>query len=105
MRALVSLPALLAPAVTCCTVFASAQTVSWCANFDDGTTECDFYTQQECFEAVSGVGGQCFQNLGGWGVRQSWPTTSSQGSGWAPAQVGPPPGLDGAPADPGGASR
>jgi hypothetical protein len=31
----------------------------WCANYVNGTTNCGFYTFQQCLAAVSGVGGSC----------------------------------------------
>jgi hypothetical protein len=97
MRPFIIWSALLVTAVAFGVGFARAQSAPWCANLDDGTTQCAYYTEQECLETVSGVGGQCTQNPSG-APPQSVPSTSLQRpSGWAPIQVGPPPGLDGVP--------
>lgn len=35
----------------------------WCATiYTQGTTQCTYYTQQECLETLSGVGGECTAN-------------------------------------------
>lgn len=105
MRTFVKLSITLVTAVTFCADFASAQSAPWCANLDDGTTQCAFYTEQECLATVSGVGGQCSQNPNS-DASQSGPSTLlQQPPGLAPLQVGPPPGLDGAPSDPGATSQ
>jgi peptidoglycan hydrolase-like protein with peptidoglycan-binding domain len=31
----------------------------WCANYNNGSSNCGFYTFQQCLAAVSGVGGSC----------------------------------------------
>jgi len=46
------------PAVT------PAAAAEWCAVFEeDGNLDCSYYTFQECQRAISGVGGDCQQNL------------------------------------------
>ena len=43
-----------------------AQNPPWCAIMDnDGTTQCNFYTQQQCLATISGVGGECIPNPAG----------------------------------------
>ena len=34
----------------------------WCANYDETTSDCSYYTHEECLEAISGVGGYCDRN-------------------------------------------
>ena len=34
----------------------------WCALLDGDEQQCNYYTQQECLETVSGVGGVCIMN-------------------------------------------
>jgi hypothetical protein len=83
---------------------AAAQGAEWCAVPDgDGDPDCSYYTFQECQTAISGVGGQCQQNLR--------PSTEEPGptpilplphlfGGDHPARdygVPPPPGMDPAP--------
>ena len=35
----------------------------WCAILDtNGTTQCSYYTQQQCLETLSGLGGECIAN-------------------------------------------
>ena len=41
---------------------ARAQTPAWCALLDGDEQQCSYYTQQECLETVSGVGGVCIMN-------------------------------------------
>ncbi len=37
---------------------------AWCAvYYGDGNQDCSFYTQRQCLTAISGVGGQCQQNV------------------------------------------
>jgi len=43
-----------------------AQNPPWCAIMDnDGTTQCNFDTQQQCLATISGVGGECIPNPAG----------------------------------------
>ena len=45
---------------------ASAQNPPWCAIMDnDGTTQCNFYSQQQCQQTISGIGGECILNPAG----------------------------------------
>jgi Protein of unknown function (DUF3551) len=39
-----------------------ARAAQFCAYFTDGSTNCGFYTFQQCLADVSGVGGYCSQN-------------------------------------------
>ena len=39
---------------------AHAQNLPWCAIMDnDGTTQCNFSTLQQCLQTLSGIGGRC----------------------------------------------
>jgi len=72
---------------------AFAQNPPWCAVLaTDGTTQCNFNTEQECLQTVSGIGGECIQNPAG-------STDGSQsGQGLFPLQLqtpGPSPGFGG----------
>jgi hypothetical protein len=77
-----------------------AQNLPWCAIMNnDGNTQCNYYTQQQCLQTLSGIGGECIQNPAG-GARQLEPTppASENAQGLLPLQLenpGPPPGLDG----------
>jgi|SRR5690349_11218698 len=45
---------------------ARAQNPSWCAIMDNnGTMQCNFYTQEQCLQTTSGVGGECIPNPAG----------------------------------------
>ncbi len=75
-----------------------AQNPPWCAIMDnDGTTQCNYYTEQQCLQTLSGIGGQCVLNPAG-GAPQQAPSTpnSENAQGLLPLQLqdpGPPPGL------------
>ena len=77
-----------------------AQNLPWCITMDnDGTTQCNFYTQQQCLQTLSGIGGVCSLNPAG-SAPQAAPTapSSENAQGLLPLQLqnpGPPPGLDG----------
>lgn len=77
-----------------------AQNLPWCAIMDnDGTTQCNYFTQQQCLQTLSGIGGECIMNPAG-STPQSAPTApnSENAQGLLPLQLqnpGPPPGLDG----------
>ena len=45
---------------------ARSQWAPWCIQYLDrtGVRECMFHSYQQCREAASGVGGNCFQNPG-----------------------------------------
>jgi hypothetical protein len=61
----------------------------WCATiYTQGTTQCTYYTQQECLETLSGVGGECTANPSA--------DTSTMGPSAPPPDsiLGPPAGLD-----------
>jgi len=77
-----------------------AQNPPWCAIMDnDGTTQCNFYTQQQCLQTISGVGGECILNPAGSAPQPPPSAPSSENAqGLLPLQLqdpGPPPGLDG----------
>jgi hypothetical protein len=66
---------------------------------NDGTTQCNYYTQQQCLQTISGIGGECIRNPAG-SAAQSAPTqpSSENAQGLLPLQLqdpGPPPGLKG----------
>jgi hypothetical protein len=77
-----------------------AQSLPWCAIMDnDGTTQCNYYTQQQCLQSVSGIGGVCVNNPAGTAPQLApSPPASENAQGLLPLQLenpGPPPGLDG----------
>jgi hypothetical protein len=74
-----------------------AQNLPWCAIADnDGNTQCNFYTQQQCLQTLSGLGGVCVPNPAG-NAQQSAPPPSpfsENAQGLLPLQLqnpGPPP--------------
>ncbi len=73
-----------------------AQNLPWCAIMDnDGSTQCNFYTQQQCRQTLSGIGGECIRNPAG-STPQQAPPQSENAQGLLPLQLespGPPPGL------------
>jgi|SRR5262245_10734746 hypothetical protein len=75
-----------------------AQNPPWCAVMDnDGNTDCSYYTERECLQTVSGVGGVCIHNPAG-GAPQMTAPSSENAQGLLQLQQqdpGPPPGLDG----------
>lgn len=79
---------------------AYAQNLPWCAIMDnDGTTQCNYYSQQQCLQTLSGIGGECIRNPAG-SAPQPAPSApfSENAQGLLPLQLqdpGPPPGLDG----------
>jgi hypothetical protein len=44
------------------------QTARFCAQYDFSTTNCGFYTAEQCLATISGVGGYCTRGLNGPGV-------------------------------------
>jgi len=80
---------------------ALAQSLPWCAIMDnDGSTQCNYSTQQQCLQTLSGIGGECIRNPAGNAPQQLAPTSpnSENAQGLLPLQLenpGPPPGLDG----------
>jgi hypothetical protein len=84
---------------------AQAQNLPWCITMDNnGTTQCNFYTQQQCLQTLSGIGGVCSLNPAG-STPQLAPTPPSSGNaqGLLPLQLenpGPPPGLGAVPPPP-----
>ena len=72
---------------------ASAQNFNlpWCGIVDtNGTTQCTYYTQQECLETMSGLGGDCFPNPN----PSASPPTLAPSAPPAGAILGPPLDLD-----------
>jgi hypothetical protein len=103
MRSVVTLSIFLATAaVAFIAVPVYAQNLPWCAIMDnDGTTQCAYYTQQQCLQTLSGIGGECIRNPAG-STPQLTPSPpfSENAQGLLPLQLenpGPPPGLDGSP--------
>jgi hypothetical protein len=87
--------------VLACTIESGhTQNLPWCAIMDnDGTTQCNYTSQQQCLQTLSGVGGECVRNPAGNAVE---PTPvqpfSGNAQGLVPLQLqdpGPPPGLGG----------
>ena len=82
-----------------------AQNPPWCAIMDnDGNTQCNFYTAQQCLQTLSGIGGRCILNPAG-SAPQPAPTLpfSENAPGLLPLQLqnpGPPPGLGAVPPPP-----
>ena len=48
-----------------------AQAAPWCAHFNTGLNDCNFYSWRQCMTAVSGVGGYCSRN----GVERPYSTS------------------------------
>ena len=76
---------------------ARAQSLPWCAIADnDGNTQCNFYTQEQCLQTLSGIGGVCVRNPAG-NSQQSAPSPvpfSGNAQGLQQLQMqdpGPPP--------------
>ena len=40
----------------------AAEAAPWCAHFNTGLNDCNFYSFRQCRIAVAGVGGYCSQN-------------------------------------------
>jgi len=77
----------------------SAQSPPWCAILDNDEQQCSYYTQEQCLQTVSGVGGVCIRNPAG-NALQIMPTQPSSENAQGLLQLqqqdpGPPPGLDG----------
>lgn len=83
---------------------ARAQNPPWCAIMDnDGSTQCNYYSQQQCLQTLSGIGGECIRNPAGNAPNDGqrpplFAPFSGNARGLLPLQSqdpGPPPGLDG----------
>jgi hypothetical protein len=77
----------------------NAQNPPWCAILDNDEQLCSYYTQEQCLQTVSGVGGVCIRNPAG-SAPQVMPTQPSSENAQGLLQLqqqdpGPPPGLDG----------
>src|SRR5262245_43733737 len=101
MSAVVStlrLAVFLAAAIVALAGTGNAQSPPWCAILDNDEQQCSYYTQEQCLQTVSGVGGVCIRNPAG-NAPQTMPTQpSSEAQGLLQLQQqdpGPPPGLDG----------
>jgi hypothetical protein len=88
---------------------ARAQNPPWCAIMDDdGTTQCNFYSQQQCLQTISGIGGECIPNPAGNAPNDGqrpplFAPFSGRSQGLLPLQSqdpGPPPGLGAMPPPP-----
>jgi len=82
-----------------------AQNPAWCAIMDnDGSTQCNYYTQQQCLQTLSGIGGRCILNPAGSAPQPApIPPFSENAPGLLPLQLenpGPPPGLGAVPPPP-----
>ena len=95
------------------TGMARAQNPPWCAIMgSDGTTQCNFDTQQQCLQTISGVGGECIRNPAGNAPNDGqraplfgplFAPSSENAQGLQPLQSqdpGPPPGLGAMPPPP-----
>ena len=76
---------------------AHAQVPGWCALLNGDEQQCDYFTEQECLQTTSGVGGVCIRNPAG-GSQQSFQSqqypSSENAQGLLPLQLqdpGPPP--------------
>jgi tetratricopeptide (TPR) repeat protein len=56
-RFIAAVAPILAAAAYCCAETPAA--AIWCANYNNGGTNCGFHTQEQCRATVSGVGGSC----------------------------------------------
>jgi hypothetical protein len=76
---------------------ARAQNSTWCALLDGDEQQCNYNTQQECLETVSGVGGVCILNPAAGSQQSAQPPqypSSENAQGLLPLQLqnpGPPP--------------
>jgi hypothetical protein len=80
---------------------AYGQNLPWCAIMDnDGTTQCNFSTLQQCEQTLSGIGGRCIENPAGSAPPSLFaPPSSENAQGLRSLQLqppGPPPGFGGA---------
>ena len=82
-----------------------AQNLPWCAIMDnDGNTQCNYSTEQQCLQTLSGIGGRCILNPAGSTPQLApIPPSSENAQGLLPLQLenpGPPPGLGAVPPPP-----
>ena len=82
-----------------------AQNLPWCAIMDnDGNTQCNYSTEQQCLQTLSGIGGRCILNPAGSTPQLvPIPPSSENAQGLLPLQLqnpGPPPGLGAVPPPP-----
>ena len=82
-----------------------AQNPSWCAIMDnDGNLQCNYFTEQQCLQTLSGIGGRCVLNPAGNAPQSNpYPPTSENAQGLLQLQMqnpGPPPGLGAVPPPP-----
>jgi hypothetical protein len=105
MQRLFAIAIIFGAAVLSITDATYAQNPPWCAIMDsDGTTQCNFYSQQQCLQTISGVGGECIRNPAGNAPNDGqrpplfapFAPSSENAQGLLPLQSqdpGPPPGL------------
>ena len=79
-----------------------AQNPPWCAIMDNnGTMQCNYYSQQQCLQTISGIGGECIRNPAG-----NAPNSGQRAPLFGPLlplqsqDPGPPPGLGAMPPPP-----
>src|SRR5215470_15465727 len=74
---------------------AYSQNLPWCTIMDnDGTTQCNYPTLQQCLQTLSGIGGRCIENPGGSAPPPLLAPPSENAQGLLPLQMqdpGPPP--------------
>jgi Protein of unknown function (DUF3551) len=54
---------ILATAVAIDTRTGSAEAAPWCAWYDAYTSDCGYFTHQQCLDTIRGVGGWCSLNV------------------------------------------
>jgi len=88
---------------------AYAQNPPWCAIMDNnGTMQCNYSSQQQCLQTISGIGGECILNPAGNAPNSGqraplFGPSSENAQGLLPLQSqdpGPPPGLGAVPPPP-----
>jgi hypothetical protein len=93
------LPMFLVAALVAFADSGKAQNPPWCAILDNDQQQCSYYTQEQCLQTVSGIGGVCIRNPAG-NAPQMMPTQPSSENAQGLLQLqqqapGPPPGLNG----------
>ncbi len=48
----------------------TAEAATWCAAYRNGSTNCGFYTYEQCLAGLSGIGGSCSRNPSESGVKK-----------------------------------
>jgi hypothetical protein len=66
MRKSFAIAVIFSPALLLIADTTYAQNPPWCAIMDnDGNTQCNFYSQEQCLQTISGIGGECIRNPAG----------------------------------------